>query len=86
MIAYSVVIHIYNRHVMRFRQGEKWYHLRKNLTVDLTSPQTMQGFLPNLNNICDDFLELLQSCRKRDQSVTGFEQLTNRMGLECKTF
>lgn len=63
-------------------QGEKWYHLRKNLTAELTSPQTMKGFLPNLNSICDDFLELLQSSRRKDDSVTGFEQLTNRMGLE----
>ncbi|XP_031770459.1 ecdysone 20-monooxygenase isoform X2 [Galleria mellonella] len=63
-------------------QGEKWYHLRRNLTAELTSPHTMQGFIPELNNICDDFLNLLHSCRKPDGTVHGFDQLTNRMGLE----
>ncbi|KAJ2954784.1 hypothetical protein O0L34_g3089 [Tuta absoluta] len=63
-------------------QGEKWYHLRKNLTAELTSPQTMQGFVPQLNGICDDFIELLRSCRRPDGSVAGFDQLTNRVGLE----
>ncbi|XP_053615909.1 ecdysone 20-monooxygenase isoform X1 [Plodia interpunctella] len=63
-------------------QGEKWYHLRHHLTADLTSPHTMQNFLPELNSICDDFLSLLQSCCKPDGTVHGFDQLTNRMGLE----
>ncbi|KAI5633408.1 cytochrome p450 domain-containing protein [Phthorimaea operculella] len=65
-------------------QGEKWYHLRKNLTAELTSPQTIQGFVPQLNSICDDFLELLRSCRRPDGAVAGFDQLTNRVGLECE--
>ncbi|KAM3961223.1 cytochrome P450 family 24 subfamily A member shade isoform 1-T1 [Aphomia sociella] len=63
-------------------QGEKWHHLRRHLTAELTSPHTMQGFLPDLNNICDDFLNLLHSYRKTDGTVHGFDQLTNRMGLE----
>ncbi|KAJ8709193.1 hypothetical protein PYW07_009019 [Mythimna separata] len=63
-------------------QGEKWHHLRRHLTAELTSPNTMQGFLPELNNICDDFLVLLDSCRRSDGTVAGFDQLTNRMGLE----
>lgn len=67
-----------------FRQGEKWFHLRRHLTAELTSPNTMQGFLPELNRICDDFLDLLQSCRKPDGTVQGFDQLTNRVGLECR--
>ncbi|KAJ0172220.1 hypothetical protein K1T71_012193 [Dendrolimus kikuchii] len=63
-------------------QGEKWFHLRRHLTPDLTSPHTMQNFLPELNSICDDFLDLLQSCRDYDGTVHGFDHLTNRMGLE----
>ncbi|XP_028030999.1 ecdysone 20-monooxygenase [Bombyx mandarina] len=63
-------------------QGEKWYHLRRNLTTDLTSPHTMQNFLPQLNTISDDFLELLNTSRQSDGTVYAFEQLTNRMGLE----
>ncbi|XP_050354520.1 ecdysone 20-monooxygenase isoform X1 [Nymphalis io] len=63
-------------------QGEKWYHLRRHLTSELTSPQTIQGFIPELNSICDDFLNLLKTCRRPDGIVHGFDQLTNRMGLE----
>ncbi|GBP36178.1 Ecdysone 20-monooxygenase [Eumeta japonica] len=66
------------------RQGDRWHHLRRNLTTDLTSPQTMQGFLPELNSVCDDFLVLLDQCRGSDGTVNGFDHLTNRMGLECK--
>ncbi|XP_038207174.1 ecdysone 20-monooxygenase isoform X1 [Zerene cesonia] len=63
-------------------QGEKWHHLRRHLTSELTSPQTIQGFIPQLNNICDDFLVLLKNCRRPDGTVLGFDHLTNRMGLE----
>ncbi|CAG9793265.1 unnamed protein product [Diatraea saccharalis] len=63
-------------------QGEKWYHLRRHLTAELTSPHTMRNFLPQLNSISDDFLTLLQACRASDGTVYGFDQLTNRMGLE----
>ncbi|XP_045779534.1 ecdysone 20-monooxygenase [Maniola jurtina] len=63
-------------------QGERWHHLRRNLTCELTSPHTIQGFIPELNSICDDFLNLLQSCRRPDGIVHGFDQLTNRVGLE----
>ncbi|KOB71363.1 Cytochrome P450, partial [Operophtera brumata] len=44
----------------------------------------MQGFLPELNNICDDFLDLLQSCRKPDGTVHGFDQLTNRRRMSSR--
>ncbi|XP_041982986.1 ecdysone 20-monooxygenase isoform X2 [Aricia agestis] len=63
-------------------QGEKWHHLRRHLTSELTSPQTIQGFIPELNSVVDDFLLLLQTHRSADGTVHGFEQLTNRIGLE----
>ncbi|CAH0402521.1 unnamed protein product [Chilo suppressalis] len=63
-------------------QGEKWHHLRRHLTAELTSPHTMHSFLPLLNSTSDDFLALLQACRAPDGTVLGFDQLTNRMGLE----
>ncbi|OWR41622.1 cytochrome P450 CYP314A1 [Danaus plexippus plexippus] len=63
-------------------QGEKWHHLRRHLTSELTSPQTIHGFVPELNNICDDFINLLRNSRRPDGSVLGFDQLTNRVGLE----
>lgn len=82
VIIIGIVLHGMN--FACYRQGETWYHLRHYLTADLTSPQTMQNFVPELNTICDDFLELLHSCRRPDGSVCGFDCLTNRMGLECK--
>ncbi|KAI5633407.1 hypothetical protein NE865_13912 [Phthorimaea operculella] len=64
-------------------------HLRRlpgatTLSSNPTSPQTIQGFVPQLNSICDDFLELLRSCRRPDGAVAGFDQLTNRVGLESE--
>ncbi|VVC90101.1 ecdysone 20-monooxygenase isoform X2 [Leptidea sinapis] len=63
-------------------QGEKWQHLRRHLTCDLTSPQTVLRFIPQLNSICDDFLNLIKGSREHDGTVSGFDHLTNKMGLE----
>ena len=65
-----------------FRQGETWHNLRSHLTPELTSSATMQRFLPELNQVADDFNTLLVSTRDKDGLVRNFEELANRMGLE----
>lgn len=67
---------------IRCRQGETWHQLRTALTPALTSAATMQRFLPELNQVADDFNQLLQSSRDKDGTVHAFEELANRMGLE----
>ncbi|KAL1138641.1 hypothetical protein AAG570_008704 [Ranatra chinensis] len=63
-------------------QGEAWHKLRSLLTPELMSAKTMQRFLPELNNVADDFNILLLDSRDQDGVVKGFDQLSCRMGLE----
>ncbi|KAH8294417.1 hypothetical protein KR054_012497 [Drosophila jambulina] len=65
-------------------QGPMWQRLRTSLTSSITSPRILQNFLPALNEVCDDFIELLRA-RRDPQSlvVPNFEELANLMGLEA---
>lgn len=67
------------------RQGEEWYHLRAKLTGGITSRKTLLAFLPTLNEICDDFIELIKYKRDENNIVTNFQEFANLMGLEGKT-
>lgn len=64
------------------RQGDTWHNLRRSLTPALTSAAAMQRFLPELNQVADDFNNLLVTSRDREGIVHSFEELANRMGLE----
>lgn len=65
-------------------QGLGWNHLRSKLTPAITSPRVLQAFLPALNEICDDFVELLRVKRcPLTQVVTDFQDVANLMGLEA---
>lgn len=66
------------------RQGPTWHKLRSSLTSHITSPKILQSFLPTLNCVCDDFIELLR--HKRNSAtfeVEHFEDIANLMGLEA---
>lgn len=65
-------------------QGEAWHNLRSKLTQNITSPRVLQAFLPALNRICDDFIDLLRT--KRDPKtniVENFQNIVNLFGLEA---
>ncbi|XP_065721075.2 ecdysone 20-monooxygenase isoform X2 [Drosophila suzukii] len=65
-------------------QGPSWQRLRSSLTSSITSPRVLQNFLPALNAVCDDFIELLKSRRDPETLVVpSFEDLANLMGLEA---
>lgn len=67
-----------------YRQGEIWHNLRTKLTAQITSPRILHAFLPTLNLICDDFIELLKA--KRDpntNAVHNFQDIVNLLGLEA---
>nr|XP_017019367.1 ecdysone 20-monooxygenase isoform X2 [Drosophila kikkawai] len=65
-------------------QGPMWQRLRSSLTSSITSPRILQNFLPALNAVCDDFIELLRSRRDPESLVVpNFEELANLMGLEA---
>lgn len=63
-------------------QGETWHKLRSLLTPELTSVQTMKRFLPEVNNVVDDFIRLIESQMDKNGFVAEFECLANKMGLE----
>jgi len=65
-------------------QGPMWQLLRSSLTSSITSPRILQNFLPALNAVCDDFIDLLRARRDpHSQVVPNFEELANLMGLEA---
>lgn len=64
------------------RQGEVWAMLRNKLTPVLTSPKTIKRFLPEVNQLADDFNSLIAESRDNDNVVKEFESYCNRMGLE----
>lgn len=63
-------------------QGEQWQNLRTNLTSDLTSSKTISSYLPELENIADDFCHLLKTTRNSKSQVLHVEELASRLGLE----
>lgn len=67
-------------------QGEEWYHLRSKLTGGITSRKLLWSFLPTLNVICDDFIELIRHKRDENGVVHNFQDMANLMGLESKYF
>lgn len=66
------------------RQGEVWARLRNKLTPELTSPRTIRRFLPEVNQLADDFNALVRQTRDKHDVVKNFESYCNRMGLESK--
>ncbi|SPP76071.1 blast:Ecdysone 20-monooxygenase [Drosophila guanche] len=65
-------------------QGAMWQLLRTSLTSSITSPRVLQNFLPALNAVCDDFIDLLRARRDPETLVVpNFEELANLMGLEA---
>ncbi|XP_067647429.1 ecdysone 20-monooxygenase [Eurosta solidaginis] len=65
-------------------QGPTWQKLRSSLTSYITSPRILYNFLPALNVVCDDFIELLRQQRNPETlEVNNFEDIANLMGLEA---
>jgi len=56
--------------------------LRNKLTPELTSPRTIRRFSPEVNQLADDFNNLISLARDGNNVVKGFEAYCNRMGLE----
>lgn len=59
--------------------------LRSVLTPELTSAKTIQRFLPELNQVIEDFMSFLRTTRDKHGVISGFEELANRMGLESES-
>ncbi|KAF7275216.1 hypothetical protein GWI33_012073 [Rhynchophorus ferrugineus] len=64
-------------------QGEKWHFLRTSLTTMLTSPKTIQNFLPEMEAIADDWCHLLTKKRDKNGNISNLEELAGKLGLEA---
>lgn len=62
--------------------GEKWHFLRTSLTTVLTSPKTINDFLPQMEEIADDWCHLIKQKRNLDGRIDNLEELAGRLGLE----
>lgn len=63
--------------------GESWQHLRTQLTTDLTSPRTIATFLPEVEEIVEDWCNLIELQRDDQGRVENLEHLGSRLGLEA---
>lgn len=58
--------------------------MRTKLTSQITSPRVLKAFLPSLNHICNDFIDLLRAKRDADTNVIyNFQNTVNSFGLEA---
>ncbi|XP_023021214.2 cytochrome P450 family 24 subfamily A member shade isoform X1 [Leptinotarsa decemlineata] len=62
-------------------QGIKWHELRTSLTKKLTSPKTVAGFLPQVQEIVEDWCNLI-SQQRTDNTITNLEDIVGPLGLE----
>ncbi|XP_055635576.1 ecdysone 20-monooxygenase isoform X2 [Toxorhynchites rutilus septentrionalis] len=63
-------------------QGVQWHELRVKLTSGITSRKVLQSFIPSLNEICQDFIELIRRKRDENNCVKDFQDIANTVGLE----
>lgn len=63
--------------------GKVWHFLRTTLTTALTSPHTISSFLPQVEEIADDWCNILKQSKTNDGKITNFESIASRLGLEA---
>lgn len=73
----------YNSVGMVNAQGPQWAHLRTNLSPKtIESRKVLADFCPDLNQICDDFINLLKERRDEDNSIESFEDIVKLLAFE----
>jgi ecdysone 20-monooxygenase len=70
-----------NKSILKNRQGAEWHFLRSSLMSNIMSRQVLNKFIPALNQICDDFIDLLK-VESRRGTINNFGDLLNLMALE----
>lgn len=64
-------------------QGPEWAHLRMKLTPKtLESRKILSDFCPDLNRICDDFINQMKFKRNSKNIVVGVENILKSMSVE----
>ena len=74
---------IYSDLGMVNENGPKWKHLRKQFTPPLTRRKTLSNYSSMMNNIGEDFVELVLQNRSAESGIVkNIRQLVYRAGLE----
>ncbi|XP_055614215.1 ecdysone 20-monooxygenase [Uranotaenia lowii] len=63
-------------------QGPQWHDHRVKLTSAIMSRKILQAFLPTMNQICDEFVELIRNKRDANGDIRDFQDYTNTFALE----
>ncbi|KAF5298260.1 hypothetical protein FQR65_LT09771 [Abscondita terminalis] len=63
-------------------QGIVWHNLRTNLTSELTSPRTIASFLPQIDQIVEEWCCLIKQIRSDEKQIKDLKPLAERLGLE----
>lgn len=64
-------------------QGPEWAHLRMKLTPKtLESRKVLAAFCPDLNQVCDDFIDLMKKRRNEQNIVESVEDNLKSMAVE----
>ncbi|KAF5305561.1 hypothetical protein FQA39_LY01652 [Lamprigera yunnana] len=63
-------------------QGVVWHNLRVGLTSELTSPRTIAAFMPQIDQIVEEWCSLVKHQRVRNKEIEDVKILAERLGLE----
>lgn len=67
-------------------QGHKWAKLRSKLTPKtLESKKILGRFAPELNDICDEFINVIKLRRNGNNVVENFDDIMKMMSLEASS-
>lgn len=68
-------------------QGPEWAHLRTKLTPKtLESRKVLAAFCPDLNKVCDDFINVLKERRNEGNIVDNADDILKSMSLETACY
>lgn len=67
-------------------QGHRWANLRAKLTPKtLENKRILSRFAPELNDICDELVNLVKVKRNADNVVENFDDIMKTMSLEASS-
>lgn len=76
----SVIVVIIIMFDNMFLSGQTWHHLRVTLTADLTSPKMISSFLPQVEEIADDWCNLFRQFRNSECVIENLEDIVSKLG------
>ena len=80
---YPSLIHI---NFYNLSNGEEWFRLRTNVNQMMMRPQAVTEFLPQVNEVADDFIVTIKSSRdSKSGQIEKFNNEISKWTLESMT-